>query len=180
MRLQALKLTIAATAALVTTVASAQQESLSQILTPLSVIDSRGQIVGQLISPSTIARKFNNIWIIYTVTANGFAPADSTDFSFIHTSTNCSGSRYMLAEKLPANGLVDVTDAPTTLYMPAPPIQLFKIGSIESFASNDSIAHPGRYCTALLNPHYVGRVATVPLSTLGLVPPFSVKSGSGR
>jgi hypothetical protein len=58
--------------------------------------------------------------------------------------------------------------------MPAPPIQLLKIGSVESFALGDPITHPGRYCTALLNPHYVGRVATVPLSILRLVPPFSL------
>lgn len=165
------------TAGLVTTVVSAGTESSKQIPERLYVIDSLGQIVGTLVSQDSVARKFKTIWVhIGSIQTAGFIPQDSTAFNFIHTSSNCSGPRYMDASALPVSGIVDRTN---TLYMPGRPVQFLEPGSWseETFTSGQPINQPGQCIVGTGAPGvYVGPLVTIDLNTL--VPPFSVTSSS--
>jgi hypothetical protein len=84
-------------AALALASGSAQAQMSASIRGPLEVFDSRGTLVGVLISPNEVARKFSDgQWRQLGLDRNSLLPSAI----FYYTSNNCTGPRYMSFDNL--------------------------------------------------------------------------------
>ena len=111
---------------------------------------------------------------------SGFATQDVSAVIFYHLTTDCSGTRYIRADQGPYSQYpiytVNNQAAPLYLFYPAAaPARMTNILSSENFVSGQNPLQPGP-CT-LLNPTnlIVVAVSYFDVSTLGFVPPFSLK-----
>ena len=114
--------------------------------------------------------------------STGFLNNDSSKITFYHLTANCSGTRYMV---LGGNGqysqyqsyTVGNQSAPNYLFYPtAAPTYLATTGSYEQFSTGMDPTQPGT-CT-VTGPQPATAIVAVTyfdLSTLGFVPPFSLK-----
>jgi hypothetical protein len=127
---------------------------------PLEVVDSRGQMVGEVISLGIVAREISGAWVAIPVDRNGFVPGGS---AFLYVTPHCSGQRFIQANGLPVRGVVDQNNL---LYFPALPFINLPILSSES--SSVCVQN---------NSHVlvVGVARSFRLNSLGLIPPFHVQ-----
>jgi hypothetical protein len=138
---------------------------------PVMVVDSKGTVVGQefpIINSGQDAalRKINGLWFALQVTTAGFAP---TNLDFLYTTADCSGTPYLFGQSGTLTVPPEVQGS--TLYYPASTGTVMTINS--DHAVNADGSSPG--CTVETFPHSVVPVSTFDLSTLKLVPPFSLK-----
>ncbi len=140
--------------------------------------DGNGQTIGTLIGLNQVVLTVNNQAVTTNdFTPNGFYSVDSTGIQFLHTSTDCSGTRYLDASTLPvvgyvANATANDSAPGTTLYYPALPGQSQTIASIETFNSGQSVSGPGQCQLNSFSDPSAGVVTTYDLSSF--IPPFSV------
>lgn len=146
------------------------------------VQDSNGQTVGTLIGQNQVVLTVNNGFVLVNVgNFNGmiqFPTTNSGEVFVYHTSTDCSGTRYIDGTALPAssyetNATGDQNAPATTLYYPAFPVQSLAIASYETFNGGQSISAPGTCNT--LSPAIdlpVGVATTYDLSSF--IPPLSL------
>src|ERR1700730_17752101 len=94
---------------------------------PPKVVDANGNFVGwprtSVFSPTVpipggpeitvngVERHVNGVWLVIQANRGGFAVAN-TAFSFLFTSSDCSGNKYLDASKLPPSSWV-VTNPPS-------------------------------------------------------------------
>jgi hypothetical protein len=130
------------------------------------VIDSQGTVVGTLLSQNMVIRRINGLWVSFSLFYGGLNTAILSDFVFFHTSSDCSGQRYMDADPVPLVGYLVSTNgglSPTaTLYFAGNPIQSLVIGSYE--ASGQCIGNNNTM-----------NVAPPSAINLSFVPPFSLR-----
>jgi hypothetical protein len=118
-----------------------------------------------------VERNINGVWVLIPTGPGGFAvnlPGFSTVY---YKSSNCSGIGYMDANSLPPIGFV-FTKPPSitqpTLAYPGTPVELITPASQLPFGGT---CHSGFNIGAIL----AGPVQSIPVSSFGLVPPFTVK-----
>ena len=152
------------------------------------VRDANGAFVGAVIDLGefevTIARRLGADVVAFDVARGGLGQSGAVTFS--HESTDCSGPRYMEADRLLPQAVV----RGGTAYWPTNPIERRTIRSMESELSPEACAArrgtilPGGFCCLTLQFDCnvapgatcpVGSVATFDLSTLGFVPLFHVE-----
>jgi len=130
----------------------------------LVVRDANGATIGTLISQNTIVMtvgtqkvQFNNFQ------STGFATTPSPNVLFLHTSSDCSGQRYLSASDLPRLGAIDVTQ---TVYYAENPIGSQLVASYESFSPSQPLSQPGHCNTLSPAQNFVmGPATTSPLPT---------------
>jgi hypothetical protein len=144
------------------------------------VVDANGKTVGRLGAIghegyNTVIRQIGGIWVELPLdVVSGFA---TKGFNYWYQSSDCSGQAYIMVNSSagggimasPAQGAVAVVSPGTepSIYFAGTPSLL----TIKSYRSAGS-----SFCSPYGNfPQYFGLPRSVPLSSLGLVPPFSVK-----
>jgi hypothetical protein len=138
----------------------------------MHLYDSLGHDVGVAIDDGTVLRKIGGIPFRILVTRSGFYDNGG---AFYHTSTDCSGSRYVTARN-DRLAIATLSDGHQLFYA-TEPIQTFEFQSWEYFKNGlsqpptcvqSNPAGPGGTFSA-------GLLGVIDLSTLGLVPPFHLE-----
>jgi hypothetical protein len=88
---------------------------------------------------------------------------------FLHTSTDCSGQRYMDAGQFVQTGVVD--NSGTAYFVDQAQAATLTIASVERGVQSWSA--PGGTCVLQINPSYVAPVISAPASNFGTPPFFS-------
>jgi hypothetical protein len=144
------------------------------------VVDANGKTVGRLGAIghegyNTVIRQINGIWIeLQLDMVSGFVPKG---FNYWYQSSDCSGQPFLMVNSsaggsalaLPAQGALAVVSpaAEPAIYFAGTPSLL----TIKSYRSASS-----SFCSAYGNfPQYFGLPQSVPLSSFGIAPPFSIK-----
>ena len=138
------------------------------------VVDSLGHDVGPLVMTAggpTVSRKLGTFTFLLDVGTNGFIIP--LHFPFYHTTSDCSGPRYILIE--PNSFWRGSTNIGTQLFYAVDPPQQITVNSIEYFTSPTDPNQPGPCQGFGATTFSGGLVATFDLSTLGLVPPFRLQ-----
>jgi len=144
------------------------------------VQDSNGQTVGRLLTQNQVIVTVNNQALITNISnPQGFVPLDSSGFVFYHTSTDCTGPRYMDATEIPVSGISTnlqalVTLPGTTMFYAALPAQTQTIASYENYFSGSPVLLIPGFCVNSFTPFpmSVGIATTFDLTVF--TPPFSV------
>ena len=136
-----------------------------------NVFDVNMKIIGELIGPSTILFKLPGGYISVAADQSGFTQIPPQAVLFFHTSSDCSGQRYLDGIALTGVSFL----AGNTLYYTqkiAPPTVL---GSQETFGAGANVNQAGN-CLTLPQPvtFPFGPAKTISISALGYTPPFSV------
>jgi hypothetical protein len=129
----------------------------------------------------SVVRQIGGVWVFLPVTdlATGFQINPQSILQILHQSVDCAGQGYYYAGLSlddpplitePVQGLV-ATIPPATqpsIYFAGSPTKVLTINSFSSF---------GAGCQPYRNPNpvYVGPIQSVPVSSLGLTLPFSIK-----
>jgi hypothetical protein len=168
--------------------AFAQQEATTAAQPPEfqgTMVDAKGKTVGRLIidvrgNQNSVVRQINKVWVVLVVPdlATGFLV--NTNISYWYQSSDCTGQAYLAvnpetsaAVTAPAFGNV-ATIPPATqpaIYFAGAPASVVAIKSLKTTGSPicGTVGFPDG------NPMYVGLPQSVPVSSLGLTLPFSVK-----
>jgi hypothetical protein len=137
----------------------------------LVVIDSKGDLVGQIIENGTVARTIDGLWIeIFEVNHDGFWPVVQSSLASYYTSSNCAGQAY-LPESLPVRGIVDSSNM---LHFPSPPFQVQEISS--AWNPSTSQCYPVSRNSFPFSELF-GAATTFDLNSLNLIPPFRITEG---
>jgi hypothetical protein len=167
--------------------AAAQQPETPYVAAPpvfqSLMVDAQGKTVGRLFldynsGNDTVVRQIRGTWVEVLVdTVVGFPISDPSNLGCYFQSIDCTGQAYLLVNArtgtpatLPALGIV-TTIPPSTqpsIYFAGPPV------GIVTIASRHNV---GDICRTFggASPLYVGPAQSVPVSSLGLTPPFSIK-----
>jgi hypothetical protein len=143
------------------------------------VVDANGKFVGALLSQNVVTLKLNGIWVALGVTASGFPVAGTiTSVHFYYPTSDCSGPSYINID-LPRTALTVQSPQPIPVPTPVPTI-LFAGNPVQNLHILSYVPYNGNnvVCTAASPNTYilVGPTQGIPLSSLGLTPPFTVKS----
>jgi hypothetical protein len=96
----------------------------------LTVEDANGLTIGPLFGANAVLLSIGGEDVIASFQLSGFATVDPSTFVFEHSSTDCSGPRYIDGSAVPKQGIVSTS---RILYYPSPPLKKISIGSIETF-----------------------------------------------
>lgn len=145
-----------------------------------TVIDSKGKVVGIEVGGPTegwVRRQMSDgTWTSIRVGYAGFKTGTFLSAAiplYVSTSANCAGTKYFYTN-LYNSGLVfksKPTDTQLMFRYAAPPFQNLAIQSEYHWNSSTGTGQ----CLAVTSTSYVGTPKTIYLSTLGLIPPFSIK-----
>ncbi|MBI3933409.1 MAG: hypothetical protein HY316_01875 [Acidobacteria bacterium] len=138
------------------------------------VVDSVGHLVGPFdrstLGDAVLLNNGQNTFVT-AISRTGFRNIGA---EFFHTTTDCSGPRYMLGS--PETIARFAIYSAGRLYFPLAPFELITYQSVEEFPDWADASQPGP--CKLRNPHsgqVAGFVGTLDVSTLGLVPPFHLE-----
>ncbi len=144
------------------------------------MVDAKGNPVGRLGAIghegyNTVIRQISGIWVELQVDLlAGFA---TKAFNYWYQSSDCTGQAYLMVNSnaggnilaLPAQGAVGLVSPSTepSIYFAGTPSLL----TVKSYRSSGS-----SFCSPYGNfPQYFGLPQSIPVSSLGLTPPFSIK-----
>ena len=134
------------------------------------MVDSKGKTIGRIIgwNPVIVARQISGVWVALPALVDGLEATDPNGIGYFFRSADCAGPRYMQVTNLPVQSAV-ATIPPATqpsVFFPGTPVSFLSIAS----------QMYGTTCEPVpVRTVYVGPVQSVPVSTLGLTPPFTVK-----
>jgi hypothetical protein len=164
----------------------AQAQMSASIRGPLEVFDSRGALIGVLISPNQVERKFSDgQWRTLLVNRNGLVPW----VSFYYASSNCTGQRYIQtsSESLITEAIYEKTASPgssgKTIWGidPTAALQTITVGSawVEDYDTGPQCSIGADPFALQSNPNpgpVQGLSPAIPLDTTsrGFSPPFCV------
>jgi hypothetical protein len=172
-------------------VAAAQQPAFSPAAQPPVfqglIVDAKGKTVGRYYpvgsggGPSVV-RQISGVWVALTVDLTGFQiwTPKGLNFIYFYQSVDCTGQAYFPVAnidsppQMPAWGIVAAVPPATasSIYFAGTPANVLTV------KSNQAIG-PGYQDVGVCKPYssaiYAGPVQSVPVSSLGLTPPFSVK-----
>jgi hypothetical protein len=158
-------------------------------------VDAKGKTVGRLLiqfqfpnsaygtdipTSSNVVRQISGIWVVLSVAnfATGFETTDATNIQYWYQSIDCTGQAYFAVNPYFSTFVAGPTPGFVTAIPPATAPSIYFTGS-PVFATMQSFRNAGSPCQvgnpAVSNPNYVGPVESVPLSSLGLTLPFSIK-----
>ncbi len=141
--------------------------------------DAKGKTVGRLGAIghdnfNTVIRQINGTWVEVQVDiATGFV---TTPFDYWYQSSDCTGQPYLLASAINGGGAHVVPGmAAVGIVPPATELSINFVAQ-PSLLNMQSTGHTDRsYCAAEARSLWVGIPQSVPVSSLGLTLPFSVK-----
>ena len=138
----------------------------------LDLVDSRGTLMGPDIGQLMVSINGLVVAVQNPINHSGFQPYDTSLFTFIHTSTDCSGPRYLASDNFASRLFIFGT---TGYYAATAGMELLSY-SYETFPTGADITQPG-HCVSVSTPASFpyGPVQTIDMNTLGLVPPFSLE-----
>ena len=141
------------------------------------VVDSLGHDVGPLVDEEDVlVRSGGLVWIL-PASVGGFvrAGANGAAIAYLHTTSDCSGTRYLIVG--PPGALVaHAAVFSTQLMYAAPPTQQITFHSVEQLVDVDNPDAPTQGCsTGYSNTATVGVRTFVSLSTFGVTPPFHLE-----
>jgi hypothetical protein len=154
----------------------------------LMLVDTMGNAVGRLyyneIEIQYVVRQINGIWVNIPVTETGFQSVG--DLFYYYQSTDCTGQAYLPVARIisqPDRGLSSPAAGNFATLPPAntPSIYFAGTPNLLTVNSERDLTVPGGMCYAmsqLNNPPlttYFGIPQSVPVSSLRLTPPFSIK-----
>jgi Collagen triple helix repeat (20 copies) len=156
------------------------------------LVDAKGNIVGSIylnafpqefynsdtVPLHAVLRQINGIWVELPVTdiTSGFSITPVPSFFYYYQSVDCTGQAYMFVnlvylEFVTAPAIATVTTIPPatspSIYFAGAPVSLVSISSKQQAGSTCSSGNVGEA--------YMGPLQSVPLSSLGLTLPFSIK-----
>jgi len=143
----------------------------------LVLVDSLDQTVGVPLDvrQATVARQFGSDWVALPVTAIGFPHGSIT---FFHTSSDCSGARYLMNDNAAGIVFAGQLHATTVVYtriVDPTRSMITLVGSFETVGPNEDLAAAGA-CTPYSGYLPVGPAITVTDPALAtIVPPFHLK-----
>jgi hypothetical protein len=151
------------------------------------MVDAKGKTVGRLFigysggfpTSINVVRQINGIWMTLPVGdfRTGFQISAPTEIVYLYQSIDCTGQTYFFVNQAmfaavtsPALGIVMEIPPATapSIYFAGTPMMV----NVNSFRD---VGGPCQPWGANSNPTYVGPVETVPVSSLGLTLPFSIK-----
>jgi hypothetical protein len=162
----------------------AQAPSLLQTLTgtpPSRVVDSNGKLVGHLLGQGTVQREINGVWVVLNVAAEGFGQTQPNNIFYFSTSSTCSPPFYMAADQLPVTGVVTPftpgfsTTSQVTIYFPGKPVTTQAVLPMASTIMFQNGAATCNTSGQFGSGNLFAPVQSVSVSSLGLVPPFTLK-----
>ena len=144
------------------------------------MVDANGKIVGRLGAighegHNTVIRQIGGMWVELQVdVVAGFV---TKGFNYWYQSSDCSGQAYLMVNSSVAGGILALpAQGAVALVSPATEPSIYFAGTpslltIKSYHSSSS-----SFCSPYGNfAQYFGLPQSVPVSSLGLTPPFSVK-----
>lgn len=144
--------------------------SLFAATNPPMVIDANGQVIGDAFSTNQVLIQVDrNTQVLTPVYLGGFLTGPPVGFLYYHTTSDCSGARYLVAQTLPKSGYL----INQVLYFPDT-ITLVTFHSAEYYDQSMNRLGPG-WCYAGTYTSYAGPVRAIDLGAFGFVPPFSVR-----
>lgn len=143
------------------------------------VVDSKGTVVGTVhgIPSQPWARRqmADGTWATIRIGMGGFYTTQSSDPIYVTNAADCSGAKFL--ESGVFNYGVTFKNKPTDTKMyfryPVPPFRKVEVGA--KYYINPTSGQG--FCSPMASPYtaYVGTTKTIDLSTLGLVPPFTIR-----
>jgi hypothetical protein len=138
----------------------------------LRVVDNAGNLVGPAQTASQVLRQIGQFTFVLYVGPSGFH--NSGSFSFYHTTTDCTGPRY-----LQDDGTLFFrrsSNTSTQVFFPADPVQQITMNSEETIVppADPNLPVP---CFGPVTPvkGVFGLATSLDLSTLNLTPPFHLE-----
>lgn len=136
------------------------------------VVDSNGTVVGQEFPGDLVLLQIDGIWFYLPVDSGGFQRFGG---ALYYATSDCTGTRYMQAAvsgprhslSKVIGGLNAVFIRGTTLYYPGQSVLTVAISSVEY---DSGLCQSGSYSPMVSVAHKFD------LSSLGLVPPFSIEA----
>jgi hypothetical protein len=157
-----------------------------------TVVDAKGNVVGQLVGVSTVEREINERWVVFSIGTQGLQTTvlpltNILNFNIYYTVPGCPSNSttnppYMVATNVPANGYVVSAPPFTTGYVtsgslyypgPAKPITVYSIlGNITSLSPLVGICQDA----PSFGPPFSAVAGVLKKVNLGpFTPPFTVK-----
>jgi hypothetical protein len=140
------------------------------------VVDSKGNIVGQLLDRNVVLRKVNGVKLALSINPTGFIINPQAAIVVVFESADCSGPQHIQidADTVPPTGQIVtfLSNGKFTLVFPGEPVKQMTVKSYEKIDSK------GRSGCAALDPARtvnVGPIQTVDPASWGFVPPFTVQ-----
>jgi hypothetical protein len=161
-----------------TTAAAAQPPLFQGIM-----VDAKGQTVGRLIGISSVdlvVRQISGVWVLLRVRdlAIGF-DSEQDAIPYFYQSTDCAGQAYFPVNQSDDHHVIEPVIGTVGTIAPATAPSIYFAGAPVSVVAAKSVRNAGQSCIAF-NPNSppsiaVGPAQSVPVSSLGLALPFSVK-----
>jgi hypothetical protein len=173
------------------TAAAAQQREVSTAATAKSpplfegiVVDAKKKTVGSfMIAPFAIpflnyvVRQFSGAWVVLRIEpVAGFLLTDPGDIEYWYTSSDCSGQTYLQVGHVQEGQSNFVAMGLTSIIPPSTQPSIYFAGLPWASLASNSTRTPGSPChSGPQGDVYAGPLQSVPVSSLGLTLPFSVK-----
>jgi hypothetical protein len=147
------------------------------------MVDAMGKTVGRLIginSADLVVRQISGVWVLLRVRdlTTGFDNEQDAIPSF-YQSTDCTGQAYFPVNLSDDNHVIEPVIGTVGMIAPATAPSIYFAGTPVIVVAAKSVRNAGQSCI-MFNPSSppliaVGPAQTVPVSSLGLTLPFSVK-----
>jgi hypothetical protein len=134
------------------------------------LVDAKGKTVGRVLGGNLVARQIRGAWVAVPAFVDGFEPVNVSKVTYYFQSTDCTGQSYFPVWELPQQGIVAVIPPAIepSIYFPGLPLRVVTLNSVSTYGSACETGG-----AAFMT--YAGPAQSVPVSSLGLTLPFSVK-----
>jgi hypothetical protein len=144
------------------------------------VVDANGKTVGRLGAIghegyNTVIRQIGGIWVeLQLDMMSGFVPKG---FNYWYQSPDCSGQAYLMVNSSAGGGVLALpAQGAVALVSPATEPSIYFAGTPSLLTIKSYRPATSSFCSTYGNfPQYFGLPQSVPLSSFGIAPPFSVK-----
>jgi hypothetical protein len=147
------------------------------------MVDANGKTVGRLIgidSADIVVRQISGVWVLLRVRdlTIGF-DSEQDAIPYFYQSTDCTGQAYFPVNLSDDHRVIEPVNGAVAMVAPATAPSIYFAGTPVSVVAAKSVRNAGQSCIAF-RPNSppsiaVGPAQSVPVSSLGLALPFSVK-----
>jgi hypothetical protein len=162
------------------TVAEANANAAAPPLFQGIVVDANEKTVGRLGAIghegyNTVIRQIDGIWVeLQLDMVSGFVPKG---FNYWYQSSDCSGQAYLMVNSSAGGGILALpTQGALAVVPPATEPAIYFAGTPSLLTIKSYRSATSSFCSTYGNfPQYFGLPQSVPLSSFGIAPPFSIK-----
>jgi hypothetical protein len=147
------------------------------------MVDANGKTVGRLIginSADLVVRQISAVWVVLSVRdlTIGF-DSEQDAIPYFYQTTDCTGQAYFPVNLSDDHHVIEPVTGTVAIVAPATAPSIYFAGTPVSVVAAKSVRNAGQSCMTF-NPNSppsiaVGPAQSVPVSSLGLTLPFSVK-----